>query len=133
MAYLRAVVRCSLSPKCGNLQQSIPAASSAVGRVSFKSTHAASAVPQYESEQTADPASGPRRDPLDITFQDSYAAFKSKTTWEVVRAYIVYTLCSSEYLVENNMKVSKTVFNSRHTLQIAPGAGPLVPILYSVT
>lgn len=47
----------------------------------------------------------PQRDPLDLSFNDPIAAFKSKTTSELVRAYFVYTLCSSEYLVENNMKV----------------------------
>lgn len=47
----------------------------------------------------------PKRDPLDLTFANPEAAFKSKTTWEVVRALIVYHLCSSSYLVENNTKV----------------------------
>lgn len=48
----------------------------------------------------------PQRDPLDLSFNDPVAAFKSKTTWELVRAYFVYVMCSSEYLVENNMKVN---------------------------
>lgn len=47
----------------------------------------------------------PERDPLDVSFNDPIAAFKSKTTWELIRAYFVYIMCSSEYLVENNMKV----------------------------
>lgn len=47
----------------------------------------------------------PQRDPLDVSFNDPIAAFKSKTTWELLRAYFVYLMCSSEYLVENNMKV----------------------------
>lgn len=50
-------------------------------------------------------AQTPRRDPLDLSFANPEAAFKSKTTWEVLRAYIVYQLCSSSYLVDNNMKV----------------------------
>lgn len=52
-------------------------------------------------------SSPPQRDPLDTSFNDPIAAFKSKTTWELIRAYIVYIMCSSEYLVENNMKVKK--------------------------
>lgn len=48
----------------------------------------------------------PQRDPLDVSFNDPIAAFKSKTTWELLRAYFVYLMCSSEYLVENNMKVN---------------------------
>jgi proline dehydrogenase len=51
-----------------------------------------------------------RKDPLDTSFNDPTAAFKSKTTFELIRAYFVYTLCSSEYLVENNMKVKKIKF-----------------------
>lgn len=39
-------------------------------------------------------------------FNDPNAAFKSKTTFELIRAYFVYVLCSSEFLVENNMKVN---------------------------
>jgi proline dehydrogenase len=49
---------------------------------------------------------GGRRDPLDLSFDNAEAAFRSKTTLQVLRAYLVFTLCSSNYLVENNMKVS---------------------------
>ncbi|XP_065363706.1 proline dehydrogenase 1, mitochondrial isoform X2 [Calliphora vicina] len=49
----------------------------------------------------------PQRDPLDVSFNDPIAAFKSKTTWELVRAYLVYIICSSEKLVEHNMKLMK--------------------------
>lgn len=51
----------------------------------------------------------PLRDPLDVSFNDPIAAFKSKTTWELVRAYMVYTICSSEKVVEHNMKVSAAI------------------------
>ncbi|XP_031635646.1 proline dehydrogenase 1, mitochondrial isoform X2 [Contarinia nasturtii] len=51
----------------------------------------------------------PQRDPLDVSFNDPIAAFKSKTTWELIRAYFVYLMCSSEYLVENNMKIMRVV------------------------
>ncbi|KAK0080512.1 hypothetical protein PV325_013826, partial [Microctonus aethiopoides] len=43
-------------------------------------------------------------DPLDLRFNDPVASFKSKTTLELIRAYIVYQICSIEYVVENNMK-----------------------------
>lgn len=52
------------------------------------------------------PPSGGRKDPLDTSFNDPIAAFKSKTTFELIRGYLVYMICSSETLVENNMKVS---------------------------
>lgn len=51
-----------------------------------------------------------RKDPLDLSFANPEAAFKSKTTWEVIRALIVYQLCSSSYLVNNNMKVKIMLF-----------------------
>ncbi|KAL6441380.1 hypothetical protein ACFW04_003540 [Cataglyphis niger] len=46
-------------------------------------------------------------DPLDLKFNDPIASFKSKTTMELVRAYVVYQMCSIDYIVENNMKVMK--------------------------
>lgn len=60
-------------------------------------------------EQSTTTAIG-QRDPLDTGFADPKAAFKSKTTFELIRAYIVYTLCSSEFLVDNNMKVRLSIF-----------------------
>lgn len=43
---------------------------------------------------------------MDVKFNDPIAAFKSKTTFELIRGYVVYVLCSSSFLVDNNMKVS---------------------------
>lgn len=57
-------------------------------------------------------AAASQRDPLDVGFNDPNAAFKSKTTFELIRAYLVYLMCSSETLVENNMKVSCWPFSS---------------------
>lgn len=60
-----------------------------------------------QQEQQQNNPSSPQRDPLDVSFNDPNAAFKSKTTFELIRAYFVYVLCSSEFLVENNMKIMK--------------------------
>lgn len=49
----------------------------------------------------------PRKDSLDTSFNDAEAAFKSKTTWEILRAYIVYTFCTSNYIVDHNMELMK--------------------------
>lgn len=62
---------------------------------------------QQQQQQPNNPSSSPQRDPLDVGFSDPNAAFKSKTTFELIRAYFVYLLCSSEFLVENNMKIMK--------------------------
>lgn len=56
-------------------------------------------------KRNASTTAAPQRDPLDVGFNDPNAAFKSKTTFELIRAYLVYLMCSSETLVENNMKV----------------------------
>ncbi|XP_017869948.1 PREDICTED: proline dehydrogenase 1, mitochondrial isoform X4 [Drosophila arizonae] len=58
----------------------------------------------------------PQRDPLDVSFNDPIAAFKSKTTWELARAYLVYMICSSEKIVEHNMtllKIARNVLGSK--------------------
>lgn len=68
-----------------------------------KSSMSTLAANQVTASASNDPKS--QRDPLDVGFNDPIAAFKSKTTWELARAYFVYVMCSSEYLVENNMKV----------------------------
>jgi hypothetical protein len=47
-------------------------------------------------------------DDIDLSFKDHQAAFKSKTNFELLRGYMVFTLCSSSYLVQNNKKVSGT-------------------------
>lgn len=66
---------------------------------------AKTAAPSSAASSASDPK--PQRDPLDVSFNDPIAAFKSKTTSELLRAYFVYLMCSSEYLVENNMKVMR--------------------------
>lgn len=69
-----------------------------------------SATKRVPSPPPPVPTSPVVKDPLDVSFNDPYSAFKSKTTWELIRAYVVYIMCSSEYLVDNNMKVNKTFF-----------------------
>ncbi|KRK07112.1 proline dehydrogenase 1, mitochondrial isoform X3 [Drosophila yakuba] len=71
---------------------------------------------ESSQERNPSPAGSPQRDPLDVSFNDPIAAFKSKTTGELIRAYLVYMICSSEKLVEHNMtlmKWSKNVLGQR--------------------
>lgn len=113
MAFLRAVLRCSgsrnkyyplnnqlLNEKSSHFLRTLIS-------VHYKSTHAESAI-GLEADVEGKSKSVHPKDPLDLSFNDARAAFKSKTTWEIVRAYIVYQLCSYETLVENNMKVSRS-------------------------
>nr|XP_012232887.1 PREDICTED: proline dehydrogenase 1, mitochondrial isoform X1 [Linepithema humile] len=67
-------------------------------------TTAATDIKKQRQQQSAVPR---QIDPLDLQFNDPIAAFKSKTTTELMRAYIVYQMCSIEYIVENNMKFMK--------------------------
>jgi len=60
---------------------------------------------QRQQQQSAMPR---QIDPLDLKFNDPIAAFKSKTTMELLRAYVVYQMCTIEYIVENNMKVRES-------------------------
>lgn len=65
------------------------------------------ALGQFSRGMASQPPPGAigQRDPLNTGFADPIAAFKSKTLIELIRAYAVYMICSSAYLVENNMKV----------------------------
>lgn len=47
-----------------------------------------------------------QKDDLDLTFENTKDAYKSKTTWELIRALTVLKLTTLDYLVENNQKVS---------------------------
>lgn len=51
----------------------------------------------------------PARDELDLTFNSPKDAFKSKKTSELVRAYLVYQICSVNWVVENNAMVSRSI------------------------
>ncbi|EGK96391.1 AGAP003860-PC [Anopheles gambiae str. PEST] len=45
-----------------------------------------------QRQQQDNNPSTPQRDPLDVSFNDPHAAFKSKTTFELIRAYFVLVL-----------------------------------------
>ncbi|XP_011564591.2 proline dehydrogenase 1, mitochondrial [Plutella xylostella] len=58
----------------------------------------------------------PARDELDLSFSSPKEAFKSKKTSELVRAYLVYQICSFDWVVENNdmlMKRARQVLGKR--------------------
>ncbi|XP_054710128.1 proline dehydrogenase 1, mitochondrial-like [Uloborus diversus] len=54
-------------------------------------------------------------DPLDLTFENSKDAYKSKTTWEIFRAIVVLKLSTIDFLVENHQMASlcKAVLGSK--------------------
>lgn len=53
---------------------------------------------------------------LDLTFEDSKTAFKSKSNLELLRGYLVFQLCSINFLVENQktlLSLSRRVLGKR--------------------
>ncbi|XP_076255299.1 proline dehydrogenase slgA isoform X2 [Rhynchophorus ferrugineus] len=105
MAFLRPVFRCSVYKKYGLLIDNLNAGIGCkidVTQSARKSTAATSLVQDQQKQAIQSP-----RDPLDLTFEDAKAAFKSKTNWELLRALIVYQMCSYEAIVTNNMKLMK--------------------------
>lgn len=107
MAFLRSLIRCSVYRKYGLLFDRLQNSSFAkinANQILLKSNAASGTLLQNQSSEAVQKQ--PPRDPLDITFEDAKAAFKSKTNLELIRAYVVYTLCSFESLVTHNMKVS---------------------------
>lgn len=47
------------------------------------------------------------QDKLDLGFNDGIQAYRSKSTWEIARAYIVFKLCSVGILVDNSELLMK--------------------------
>lgn len=45
---------------------------------------------------------------LDLKFEDTKTAFKSKSNWELFRALVVLKLCSFQFLVKHNMEIMKS-------------------------
>lgn len=102
MAFLRSILKNRNNKLCVYLN---------VNQVKFGIRASSTTVTQKEKTvtTTTTTTSATQKDQLDIRFEDTVAAFKSKTTWELVRAYLVYTICSSNYLVVNNQKVRQLI------------------------
>ena len=45
-----------------------------------------------------------------FSFNDGNIAFRSKTSWEIIRALAIFRLCSFDFLVNRNKEVSKRYF-----------------------
>lgn len=109
MAFLRGRLHRYCGPAAAKrLLQQVVRARTATAEAAASPVTAANDTPLHSSSQTASTAAGATRqvDVLDLKFNDPVASFKSKTMTELVRAYVVYQLCSIEFLVENNMRVS---------------------------
>ncbi|XP_029343235.1 proline dehydrogenase 1, mitochondrial isoform X1 [Acyrthosiphon pisum] len=110
-----AFLKISTSRKCSQILLQEPFRNDVYARlVRSLTSNANGLAEQHQQRRNSSVVSGPsaidtkpKFDPLDTSFANPEATFKSKTTWEIFRAYIVYQLCSSSYLVENNMKLMK--------------------------
>ncbi|CAG0893354.1 unnamed protein product [Cyprideis torosa] len=83
-------------------------------RVEFKSNQRLLDAPSTtKAFISIEPIENPAKDKLDLTFTDHEAAFKSKTNFEILRGWLVFTLCKWKWLVDNNaqiMKICQKVF-----------------------
>lgn len=68
--------------------------------------------------ETTDETEKFQKDELDLTFENTKSAYKSKTTWELIRALTVLKLSTIDYLVENNQKVSSYFQNKNETIYV---------------
>ncbi|KAH8040166.1 hypothetical protein HPB51_009544 [Rhipicephalus microplus] len=93
--------RCSFVRCCHVLR----AASSTANGRRLKSSASPAALDRAASESSSAELP-PQRDPLDLSFNDARAAYKSKTTGELIRAFVVLKLSSSNWIVNNHQEVS---------------------------
>ncbi|KAG7175761.1 Proline dehydrogenase 1-like 2 [Homarus americanus] len=82
--------------------------------VRHKSTPAAASLVGENNGVDTASHDNEKKDPLDLTFCDHESAFKSKTTWEVLRALLVFQMCGIQPLVKNNEKVRGQPTSGRH-------------------
>ncbi|XP_035207312.1 proline dehydrogenase 1, mitochondrial-like isoform X1 [Stegodyphus dumicola] len=90
------------SRKCSSLKGSLK--SKQYVSEQWKSTSATVIAPETTA---VDGEAKYERDELDLTFENTKDAYKSKTTWELVRALMVLKLTTFDYLVENNQQLLK--------------------------
>lgn len=114
MAFLRTIPRVSSRKnivKCFGLTD----LSSKINNVGIKTSSQLLQITErkYSNDASASSQSGVcgikpasrQIDSLDLKFDDPIASFKSKKTMELIRAYLVYQICTIDFVVENNMKV----------------------------
>ncbi|ROT79822.1 proline dehydrogenase isoform 2 [Penaeus vannamei] len=75
--------------------------------IRYKSTPAAASLVNENAAVDTASQDDKDKDPLDLTFCDYRNAFKSKTNSELLRALLVFHLCSIQPLVDNNAKLMK--------------------------
>lgn len=75
-------------------------------RLYANATTTATSTTVGDKGKAQEPQKARIRDELDLSFSDARQAYRSKSTWEILRAWVVFKLCSINYLVENNDKVS---------------------------
>ena len=70
-------------------------------------THSISSLATDQQTQANSIPLARRKDPLDLTFSNPRDAYKSKRTSELIRGYVVLTLSSFDFLVENQERVGQ--------------------------
>ncbi len=72
---------------------------------SAEKTSAAAAFPVYHDWEVAAEVKDPCYDHVDLSFENTEEAYKSKTNFDIVRALLVFNLCSIKPLVAKNKEV----------------------------
>ncbi|KAH9384991.1 hypothetical protein HPB48_027027 [Haemaphysalis longicornis] len=102
----------SIPNRCGLLRASdvlrIGGSSTAACNNDYSRRLKSSASPAALDRTTESAACPTQRDPLDLSFNDARAAYKSKTTGELLRGYVVLKLSSSNWIVNNHQEVSSS-------------------------
>lgn len=99
-----------------NRDQTKLARSFLVRRASFHTvaevSSSESSMPVKTNDSHSASARSPRSTSLPgFSFDDSKNAYRSKTSWEIVRALAVFKLCSFDFLVNKNKEVSIRSFD----------------------
>ena len=55
----------------------------------------------------------PKHPDIDLTFENARESYRSKTTGEIVRALLVFNLCSVNFLVDNQKQVNRLLISIR--------------------
>ncbi|KAH7956883.1 hypothetical protein HPB52_013403 [Rhipicephalus sanguineus] len=99
--------RCGFVRFCHVLRAASSSTTTANGR-RLKSSASPAALDRTAESSSAELP--PQRDPLDLSFNDARAAYKSKTTGELIRAFVVLKLSSSNWIVNNHQEVKCSFF-----------------------
>ena len=76
---------------------------------------------EFKDAETISKLKADKKHGLDLTFSSAEEAFRSKKTSELIRALLVFNLCSVDLLVNNNRQVSTNYCFDTNLVEISLG------------